>query len=68
MSPFHPSCPIWHPFSREGHLLPHWLRFTKGKVAESWVVFPLLLTVLAVLPWRDAGAAIAAHAQTSAGK
>jgi hypothetical protein len=33
----------------------------------QWAL-PLLLVLLAFLLWRDAGAAIAAHAQTAAGK
>jgi hypothetical protein len=32
------------------------------------MVSPLLLLLLAFLLWRDAGAAIAAHAQTAAGR
>jgi membrane-bound metal-dependent hydrolase YbcI (DUF457 family) len=52
----HSGCPVWYPFSRaDHHLLPHGLRFTTGKAAESWVVFPLLLSALAFLLARDCG-------------
>ena len=65
----HSGCPVLYPFSRrEFHLLPRGLRFTTGKLAEHRIVSPLLLVLLAFLLWRDAGAAIAAHAQTAAGK
>ena len=65
----HSGCPVLYPFSRRKfHLLPRGLRFTTGKLAEHRIVSPLLLVLLAFLLWRDAGAAIAAHAQTSAGK
>lgn len=65
----HSGCPVLYPFSRRKfHLLPCGLRFTTGKLAEHRIVSPLLLVLLAFLLWRDAGAAIVAHAQTSAGK
>jgi membrane-bound metal-dependent hydrolase YbcI (DUF457 family) len=65
----HSGCPVLYPVSRhEFHLLPRGLRFTTGKLAEHWIVSPLLLALLAFLLWRDAGAAIAAHAHTAAGK
>ena len=52
----HSGCPVWYPFSREDHhLLPHAMRFTTGKAAESWIVAPLLLAGLALLLAHDAG-------------
>jgi membrane-bound metal-dependent hydrolase YbcI (DUF457 family) len=58
------GCPLlWPGTMREFHLLPGGLRFTTGKVAEHWIVTPLLMAALAFLAWRDAGAgfAIPAH-------
>jgi membrane-bound metal-dependent hydrolase YbcI (DUF457 family) len=59
----HGGCPIAYPLSRhEMHLLPGALRFTTGKIAEHWIVTPLLMAALAYLAWRDAGiAGIARH-------
>jgi len=58
-----------YPFSRrEFHLLPRGLRFATGKLAEHWIVSPLLLAVLAFLLWRDVSGALAAHAHTAAGE
>jgi membrane-bound metal-dependent hydrolase YbcI (DUF457 family) len=52
----HGGCPVWYPVSRDDHhLLPHGLQFTTGKIAEHWIVSPLLLAALAFLLWRDAG-------------
>ena len=49
------GCPLlWPASGRDFHLLPGPLRFTTGKVAERWIVFPLLLAVLGFLLWRDA--------------
>lgn len=58
------GCPLlWPGTMREFHLLPGGLRFTTGKMAEHWIVTPLLLAAPAFLTWRDAGAAgITQHA------
>lgn len=50
------GCPLlWPATMREFHLLPPGLRFTTGKVAEHWIVSPLLVAALGLLLWRDAG-------------
>jgi membrane-bound metal-dependent hydrolase YbcI (DUF457 family) len=52
----HGGCPVWYPASRaDHHLLPRGLQFTTGKVAEHWIVSPLLLAALVFLLWQDAG-------------
>jgi membrane-bound metal-dependent hydrolase YbcI (DUF457 family) len=57
----HGGCPVWYPASRDDHhLLPHGLQFTTGKLAEHWIVSPLLLAALAFLLWRDASGALTA--------
>ena len=59
----HGGCPLFWPLSmREFHLLPRPLRFTTGKIAEHWVVSPLLLAGLAYLAWRDAATSAIHHA------
>ncbi len=58
----HGGCPIAYPLSRrEVHLLPEDMRFTTGKIAEHWIVSPLLMAALAYLAWRDTGAATVVH-------
>lgn len=58
----HGGCPIAYPLSRrEVHLLPADMRFTTGKIAEHWIVSPLLLAALVYLAWRDTGSAGLAH-------
>ena len=53
---------------REFHLTPRFMWFTTGKLAERWIVGPLLLAALGFLLWRDAGAMhLAAHARTAIG-
>jgi membrane-bound metal-dependent hydrolase YbcI (DUF457 family) len=50
------GCPLlWPVTMREFHLTPRPLRFTTGKLAERWIVTPLLLLMLAVLLVRDCG-------------
>jgi membrane-bound metal-dependent hydrolase YbcI (DUF457 family) len=50
----HDGCPLLYPFSRyEFGLLPEQLRITTNKVAEHWIVSPLLIAALAYLTWRD---------------
>ena len=50
------------------HLLPRPLRFTTGKLAERWIVSPLLLAALAFLVWHDTGVVhLAAHARPAIG-
>jgi len=58
----HHGCPLLYPFSRhEFGLLPRRVRITTNKIAEHWIVSPLLTAGLAYLIWRDAGFALAAH-------
>jgi membrane-bound metal-dependent hydrolase YbcI (DUF457 family) len=47
----------WPATMREFHALPRSMRFTTGKLAEHWIVSPLLLAALGYLIWRDSGAA-----------
>jgi membrane-bound metal-dependent hydrolase YbcI (DUF457 family) len=59
----HDGCPLLYPVSsHEFGLLPERIRITTHKLAEHWVVTPLLLAGLAYFAWRDAG-----HALTSPG-
>jgi membrane-bound metal-dependent hydrolase YbcI (DUF457 family) len=55
----HGGCPLFWPTSmHEFHLLPRPLQFTTAKVAETWVVFPLLAVGLAVAMWHATGHAL----------
>ena len=57
----HDGCPLLYPLSRhEFGLLPEPVRITTNKLAEHWVVSPLLLAGVAYLLWRDAGSSLAA--------
>jgi len=57
----HDGCPLLYPLSRhEFGLLPEPVRITTNKLAEHWVVTPLLLAGLAYFLWRDAGFSLAA--------
>jgi membrane-bound metal-dependent hydrolase YbcI (DUF457 family) len=50
----HDGCPLLYPLS--GHdfgLLPQPVRITTNKLAERWVISPLLLAALAYFVWRD---------------
>jgi membrane-bound metal-dependent hydrolase YbcI (DUF457 family) len=50
------GCPLLYPFSkRNWHLLPCGIRISTGKMAEHWIVAPLLLAALVFLLWWDAG-------------
>lgn len=56
----HDGCPLAYPFSRhEFGLLPEPIRITTNKLAEHWVVTPLLIAGLAYVTWRDTGLAVA---------
>jgi membrane-bound metal-dependent hydrolase YbcI (DUF457 family) len=58
----HDGCPLLYPVSRyEFGLLPGRIRITTNKLAEHWIVSPLLLAGIAYLVWRDAGPALTAH-------
>ena len=58
----HDGCPLLYPFSRrEFGLLPQQIRITTNKLAEHWIVSPLLLAGLVYIVWRDAGSALTAH-------
>ena len=64
------GCPLlWPATMREFHLTPRPLRFTTGKTAERFIVTPVLLLVLGVLCWHDAGTlALAPHVRTAIGR
>jgi len=52
----HDGCPLLYPVSRyDFGLLPEPVRITTNKLAERWVISPLLLAALAYFVWRDAG-------------
>jgi membrane-bound metal-dependent hydrolase YbcI (DUF457 family) len=52
----HDGCPLLYPLSRHDFgLLPEPVRITTNKLAEHWIVSPLLLAGLAYFLWRDAG-------------
>ena len=58
----HGGCPLLYPFSRyEFGLLPQPIRITTNRLAERWVVSPLLLAGLAYFLWRDEGSALGLH-------
>ena len=58
----HDGCPLLYPVSRyEFGLLPERIRITTNKLAEHWVVTPLLLAGLAYFAWRDTGHTLTAH-------
>ncbi len=58
----HHGCPLLYPLSRQDFgLLPRQMRFTTNKLAEHWIVTPLLLVALAWFAWRNTGYAVAAH-------
>lgn len=57
----HDGCPLLYPVSRhEFGLLPERMRITTNKLAEHWIVSPLLIAGLAYFTWRDAGSALIA--------
>jgi membrane-bound metal-dependent hydrolase YbcI (DUF457 family) len=58
----HDGCPLLYPVSRhEFGLLPERIRITTNKLAEHWVVSPLLLAGLGYFLWRDVGPSVALH-------
>jgi membrane-bound metal-dependent hydrolase YbcI (DUF457 family) len=58
----HDGCPLLYPVSRyEFALLPRPVRITTDKVAEHWIVTPLLLAGVAYFLWRDTGHALSVH-------
>jgi membrane-bound metal-dependent hydrolase YbcI (DUF457 family) len=55
----HDGCPLLYPLSRyEFGLLPEPIRITTNKLAERWVISPLLLVGLAYFIYRDAAPAV----------
>jgi membrane-bound metal-dependent hydrolase YbcI (DUF457 family) len=55
----HDGCPLLYPLSRyEFGLLPEPVRITTNKLAERWVISPLLLAGLAYFIYRDAAPAL----------
>jgi membrane-bound metal-dependent hydrolase YbcI (DUF457 family) len=62
----HDGCPLLYPLSRqEFGLLPEPVRITTNKLAERWVISPLLLIALAYFIYRDVSPALTTA--TSAG-
>ena len=62
----HDGCPLLYPLSRyEFGLLPEPVRITTNKLAERWVISPLLLIGLAYFIYRDVSPALTTA--TSAG-
>lgn len=58
----HGGCPIFWPVSmHEFHLLPKPFQITTAKLAETWLVFPLLLLALALTIWHATGHPYALH-------
>jgi membrane-bound metal-dependent hydrolase YbcI (DUF457 family) len=58
----HYGCPLLYPVSRHDFgLLPQPVRITTNKLAEHWVISPLLLAALAYFTWRDITPALTAH-------
>ncbi len=58
----HDGCPLPYPLSRhEFGLLPQPVRITTSKLAERWVVSPLLIAGLAYFIWRDTGSTLHVH-------
>jgi membrane-bound metal-dependent hydrolase YbcI (DUF457 family) len=52
----HGGCPLFWPVSKhEFHVLPRPLQITTAKLAETWIVFPLLIGALLVAVWHDTG-------------
>lgn len=52
----HGGCPVLWPVSKhEFHLLPRPLQITTAKLAETFVVFPLLAVALALAIWHATG-------------
>jgi membrane-bound metal-dependent hydrolase YbcI (DUF457 family) len=52
----HGGCPIFWPFSEhEFHLLPRPLQITTAKLAENWIIFPLLTGALVLAVWHATG-------------
>jgi membrane-bound metal-dependent hydrolase YbcI (DUF457 family) len=52
----HGGCPVLWPFSQhEFHLLPRPLQITTAKLAETWIVFPLLTCALFLAVWHATG-------------
>lgn len=58
----HDGCPLLYPLSKyEFGLLPQHIRITTNKLAEHWVVTPLLLIGIAWCVWRDVGHTVVLH-------
>ncbi|HEV2374474.1 MAG TPA: metal-dependent hydrolase [Streptosporangiaceae bacterium] len=65
----HDGCPLLYPFSRyEFGLLPEQMRITTNKLAEHWVVTPLLIAGLAFFAWQDYGHLLLATHGTLTGR
>jgi membrane-bound metal-dependent hydrolase YbcI (DUF457 family) len=59
----HDGCPLLYPASRyEFGLLPGPIRITTNKIAEHWIVSPLLIAGLAYFIWRDVNPTVTLHA------
>ncbi len=65
----HDGCPLLYPLSRyDFGLLPEPIRITTNKLAERWVISPLLLAALAYFVWRDVGGDALTATQHLAGR
>ena len=58
----HDGCPLLYPLSGyDFGLLPQPVRITTNKLAERWVISPLLLAAFAYFVWRDTGFSLHNH-------
>lgn len=58
----HDGCPLLYPLSHyEFGLLPEPVRITTNKMAEHWIVSPLLIAGLAYFLWKDTGEVFTVH-------
>ncbi len=65
----HDGCPLLYPVTRyDFGLLPEPIRITTNKLAERWVISPLLLAALAYFIWRDLGSQVLTGTQHLAGR
>jgi membrane-bound metal-dependent hydrolase YbcI (DUF457 family) len=64
----HDGCPLLYPVVRhEFGLLPAPIRFTTNKLAEHWIVTPLLIAGIAYFLWRDVGSPASIHVHLAGG-
>lgn len=64
----HDGCPLLYPVSRyDFGLLPQPIRITTNKLAERWVISPLLLAALAYFVWKDTSSSTILHNHLAGG-